>query len=300
MLTDFFRLNTPYITIGSQEELLRLLNNSRDLRDALYEPVDLKPDIYHPTVKIRETVFTNVSFSKTKIIQIVFVNCKFIDCLFIGAEVLKCEFQNCKFTNCNPYKIIISETYINPKNFSHCIKQISKANIAVHLFQQLLQNSDEKTQSKFTREAEYQFKNWQNKLTLNKFKNKQPYPISIFQFLRSYPINWLYKWTFGYGLRLRNFVVTFLIIFCSFYFLNAAKWKSYDLHFKDVEISSFNKDSSTIQANFLYTLDATTKIVDSQFQARSYSGMSWLTFQNIVGFILLSGLVTIIINRFVK
>jgi hypothetical protein len=300
MLVDFFKLNGTYTTFNSQPQLLQFLSNSRDARNILYDPSTLSPANLHPKLKIHNTKFTNFSFSKTKITDVSFFNCKFEDCLFIGAEFVDCEFHNCEFKNCNTFKIVIKNTHVDPANFYKCIQKFAHANIAVHLFQQLLHNSDERTQSKFTRVAEYNFKKWQNRLTLNKFWNKKPYPISFWKFIVIYPINWLYKWSFGYGLRLRNFVVTFLLIFGFFFTINKSEWKSYGLHQKDLVINSFSPDSSNFQSNFLYTLDATTKLVDSQFQATSRSGMNWLTIQSIFGFILLGGLVTIIFNRFIK
>lgn len=300
MLTNFFRLNSPYRTFNTQQELIDQLAVSTDLRNILYNPPVLEPTTLHPKLKIKNTTFTNVSFSKTQLNQVVFINCKFEDCLFIGTEILNCEFHNTYFKNCNPFKITFKETYINPASFNKCITGTDKANIGVHLFQQLLNNSDDKLQLNFSREAQYQFKKWQDKLTINKFFNKQPYSISFWQFLISYPFNRMYRLTFGYGLRLKNFAITFIIVFVSFFIINARNWKSYALEKKDVRIEAFNGDSSNFHSNFFYTLDATTKLVDSQFQATSNNGMAWLTIQNLFGFILLSGLITIILNRFVK
>lgn len=300
MLNDFFRLNGQSRIYTTQQQLVNQLEISQDLRNVLYQPSLLEPSEQHPKLKIKNTKFTNVSFSKTKIKNVVFIDCEFEDCLFIGTELLDCEFHNTSFKNCNPYKISINKTYINPKSFENCIKGIENSNIAVHLFQQLLNNSDDKLQSKFGRAAEYNFKKWQDRLTINKYWYKQPYSISIWQFLWVYPINSLYRMTFGYGLRLKNFIFTFVIIFVSFFFINAYNWKDYALEKKDVQIEAFNSDSSNIHSNFFYTLDATTKIVDSQFQATSNKGMIWLAIENLFGFILLSGLITIILNRLVK
>jgi hypothetical protein len=300
MLNDFFRLNGQYRIFNTQQELINQLGISNDLRNVLYNPSSLVSTGQHPKLKIRNISFTNVSFSKTQIKQIVFINCKFEDCLFIGTEIDDCEFHNTTFKNCNPYKITIRNTYVNPKSFEECILKITNSNIAVHLFQQLLNNSDDKLQSKFGRIAEYNFKRWQDRLTISKYRHKKPYPISFWQFLLSYPINALYRLTFGYGLRLKNFILTFIVIFISFFLINAHNWKDYSLQKKDIKIEAFNSDSSNFHSNFFYTLDATTKIVDSQFQATSNNGMVWLTIENLFGFILLSGLITIILNRLVK
>lgn len=300
MLTDFFKLNEPYKVIKTQIEFYDLLKISKSFVNILYEPDILEADSQHPKLKIKDTTFQNVSFSKTKLNEIIFINCKFEDCLFIGCEIINCEFHNSNFINCNTHKILISKTYVNPESFSKSIKKISDANIGVHLFQQLLNNSNDAGQSSFSRVSEYHFKKWQDKLTLNKFWNKKPYPLSFWKFIFNYPLRWLFRYTFGYGLRLRNFAITFLIVFISFFFINQSNWKNYDLQKKDLAINAFCKDSSNVSSNIYYTLDATTKLVDSQFQATSNAGMIWLTVQNIFGFILLSALITIILNRFVK
>jgi hypothetical protein len=85
-----------------------------------------------------------------------------------------------------------------------------------------------------------------------------------------------------------------------FFVINYRNWPKYQLTQKDLAISVYDRDSVNMASNFYYTLDVTTKLVDSQFQATTNYGMFWLTFQSIVGFIFLSALVTIILNRFVK
>ena len=200
MLTDFFKLNEPYKTFKSGTELADHLKISKDLKSVLYEPASLKPIAPYAKFKIKDTTFNNVSFSKTKLDSVVFINCYFEDSLFIGTELDNCEFHKCKFKNCNTHKIKIAKTYINPRNFSNCFNTIEKSNIAVHLYQQLINNSLDEGQSDFRRVAEYNFKKWQDKLSLNKFVNKEPYRISTVEFLMQYPLSWLYRYFFGYGL----------------------------------------------------------------------------------------------------
>jgi len=300
MLTDFFKLNGTYRSFKSDTDLADHLEISKDIRSVLYEPSLLQPIPPYAKFKIKDTTFNNVSFSKTKLDRVVFINCTFEDSLFIGTELENCEFHNCKFKNCNTHKIKITKTYINPQNFSDCFNTIGKSNIAVHLYQQLINNSIDEGQSDFRRVAEYNFKKWQDRLSLNKFWNKEPYKISTCEFLKQYPLSWLYRYFFGYGLRLRNFIFSFSAIFILFFLVNYKNWEKYDLHPKDLSINVYNKDTVNISSNFYYTLDATTKLVDSQFQATTNYGMVWLSFQSVIGFIFLSALVTIILNRFVK
>ena len=300
MLTNFFRLNNTVHDIPDQNEFERLLGISNDLKNLIYRPNELKPINNHPTLKIRDFNFTNFSFSKTLIQNVVFINCKFTDCLLIGTTIRECEFHNCSFKNVNTHKIIIEDSYVNPEAFINCINGVEKSNIAIHLFQQLLHNSKQQGQSRFSRIAEYNFKKWRDNLILNKYWNKQPYKISLKSFLKEYPLNSVFRWTFGYGLRFRNFVATFLISFCVFFLVNYYQWQSYSLAQKDISINSFSPDSVSMTSNFFYTLDVTTKLIDSQFQPKSDIGMFWLSFQSIFAFILLSALVTILVNRFVK
>ncbi|QGY44725.1 hypothetical protein GM418_13925 [Maribellus comscasis] len=300
MLNNFFSLNNPFQEIPTQVEFERLIGISSDLKNLIYKPDELKPTGTHPKLRIRDFKFSNFSFSKTVISDVVFINCKFTDCLFIGVTIKDCEFHNCVFKNVNTFKISIEETYVNPESFINCIKGRDKSNIAIHLFQQLLHNSKQQGQAKFSRVAEYNFKKWRDKLILNKFIKRQPYGISVLTFLRDYPINSIFRITFGYGLRFRNFFATFLVCFLIFFSVNYSKWQSYSLAQKDISIEAFNPDSVSFTSNFFYTLDVTTKLIDSQFQPKSDVGMFWLSFQSIFAFILLSALITLLVNRFVR
>lgn len=300
MLDNFFSLNGSITEILDQTEFERLLDMSSSFKNALYKSNELKESTGHRDLRIKDCSFSNFSFSKTKIKNTIFINCQFTDCLFIGVKIKDCEFINCHFSNVNTYKITIENTYINPDSFVGSIKGIDKSNIAIHLFQQLLQNSRQQSQPKFSRIAEYNFNKWRDNLTLNKFWKGKPYKISFWQFLKEYPLNILFMLTFGYGLRFRNFIVTFLICFISFFFVNMYNWTNYSLKEKDICIDAFNPDSTGIVSNLLYTMDVTTKLIDSQFQPTSDTGMFWLSFQSVVAFILLSALITILINRFVK
>jgi hypothetical protein len=89
-------------------------------------------------------------------------------------------------------------------------------------------------------------------------------------------------------------------MFGVFFIVNHLNWRLYNLSQKDIAISSFDKDTVNVSSNFFYTLDATTKLIDSQFQATNDYGINWLSIQGIIGFVFLSALITLIINRFVK
>lgn len=85
--------------------------------------------------------------------------------------------------------------------------------------------------------------------------------------------------------------------------INFVFWKEYGFHEKDFPINSFNVENVEIVspiANIYFTADAMTQLVDSQFQPSTDFGMTFLSIQGFSGFILLSFLITVLINRFVK
>ena len=300
MLTNFFKLNEPNKVIISQKDFEDQLAISKHLTNILYKPDIFESKIKNTKFKVRETIFENVSFSKTKLSNIYFDKCHFKDCLFIGTNIIDCEFHNCTFKNVNTHKIKINNTYINPRNFERNITDFNKANICTHLFHELLNNSKDYEQSSFARNAQYHFEKWRTRNIFKECFLDKERKVSIFKFLRTYPINWLFKWSFGFGLRMRNFIVTFAVTFLFFLYKNKNNWTGYKFANKGTEIEGFSVDSTNVTSNIYYTLEATTKLVDSQLQPTSSLGMNWLLMQSILGFVLLSALVTIIINRFVK
>lgn len=294
-----FQLEEPYKKL-SKEDFLEQLKLSKHLTGIFYEPDLLSGPYPNRTFKIIDTDFTNVSFSKTELRDIFFHNCNFNSCFFIGTHLNNCEFHNCNFRNVNTHKIKINNTYINPRAFVDNITEFSKANIAVHLFQQLLDNSRDLQQSKFSRVAQYHFEKWKARNLIKEcFIDKKP-SVSNLKFLKQYPPAWLFKWAFGFGLRLRNFFVTSLIVFTLFTLINYKKWTSYGLHNGDKPIEGFNVVEPNITASIYYTFDATTKLIDTHLQPTSLTGMGWTLTQSVFGFLFLSALITIILNRFVK
>lgn len=286
--------------ITSQDDLVLLLNSSNVINNIKYLPNRLENVSPHPRLKISQKAFTNVSFSKTVISCVDFTYCHFENCLFIGTTITECDFQQCSFKNINTHKIIFLRTYINPSLFRTNYSNVSEANLAVHLFQQLLNNSQDNEQRQFARIANFNFLKWKGKLSWNKFINRQPYPINFWDFLKDGIPNYIYRFTFGYGLRLRNFFYTFIMAFILFYTLNYIYWKDYVLSKKDLTIECFKPSEVSLTANFFYTVDITTKIIDSQFQPSSTFGMFMLTVEGVTGFVFFSFLITILVNKFVK
>lgn len=302
MLKNFFKLNEPHKEFAKKDEFIEFLENSKDLRNYLYRPDLLDSRSEYNKYKIDDTTFTNVSFSKTTLKNIIFIGCNFVDCLFIGTKFEKCEFHNCTFRDSNLYKADFEDVYVNPDSFKKAIPQQDNryANIAVYMFKQLYLNSRDQTQSEFARKADFQFRSWTDKLIKYKHTDKLPYPISNWEYYSTFFPNQIYKWLFGYGLRLRNFVLTFFAVFGLSYITNYLLWPKYNLKQKDILIETFQPDSVNHAINALYTMDVTTKLVDSQIQPTSITGMNLLALQSIIAFILLTGLITILVNKFVK
>ena len=185
MLNNFFKLNGDPKEIGNESEFKSIVSGvDSEIRDILYRPDILKNDKKFPRYKIHSKTFINVSFTKTKLKKIDFTLCHFEDCLFIGTEIQNCQFHQCTFKNVNTHQIEIKQTYIDPVSFkkNYNRKDIEKSNLAVHLFQQLLDNSRDEEQSEFARISNYYFKKWQGRLSRNKYFNKQPVKINILEF----------------------------------------------------------------------------------------------------------------------
>lgn len=302
MLTNYFSLNGNPSKVKKQSKLMKIILANDEISDVIYYPDEFQPDMTQRKIKIKSKTFRNVSFSKTSFKNLDFTLCHFEDCLFIGSKIMNCKFIKCTFKNVNTHEIQINNTYLNPQSFKNNFnrKDILKSNIAVHLFQQLLNNSRDDEQSEMARKANFQFKCWQGRLTRSKFFYKQPYSISIHEFLYEVVSNYLFRWVFGYGLRIRNFIYTFTTIFILFFLFNMSYWKEYQMCQKDFAIRAFTCDTFNFKANFFYTAGVMTQLVDSQFQPSSDLGMCMLTIQGFSGFILLSFLITVLINRFVK
>lgn len=302
MLNNFWKLNGKPEEINKKSDFRNIVFGNDEIKNIIYWPDILKPTKKHPRLKIEKKSFNNVSFTKTILQDVDFTSCHFEDCLFIGSTIDNCKFRKCTFKNVNTDDIEIKKTYINPSSFTsnYSKSDIGKANLAVHLFQQLLNNSRDEEQSEFARNADYNFKKWQGRLSKSKYQLKKPYPINWIEHKTEYVPNWLYRWSFGYGLRLRNFFLSFGIVYVVFYILNLVLWNNYKLTKKDLSIDSFDPNIYGLKANFFYTTDVTTQLVDSQFQPSTDLGMFMLTFQGITGFVLFTFLITILINKFVK
>lgn len=302
MLRNFFKLNSGANAIQNQIDLENFYNQNDTITNLIYYPDELKGNSTISKLKITNKTFENVSFKDTLIKDVEFTNCHFFDCLFLGAKIEHCKFLECSFKGCNTYGINIENSYLNPVFFKSNFKfnHYTKSNIALQLFQELYNNAIHQDLVNFTKKAKYYQAVWEDKSLISKYFFKKPYAINGIKFYPNYTLNQLYKYCFGYGLQLRNFLISFIVIFIGCFFLNKIFWSQYELHEKDFAIQYFNSTDYSNYANLYYTTDVLTKAIDSQFQPCSNFGMFFYLLQGSIGIIYFSLLVTVLINKFVK
>lgn len=278
------------------------------MKDFVYWPNELIPK-KSVEYKIENKTFTNCSFAFTTFENIIFQNCKFINCRFNHAKIKKCRFHDCLFKYVNMFKVSIKKTYLEPNSFRNIIPNIQNfkgcvknANVCVTFFQEILDNSKDEGQPEHTKQADYHFRKWKGLNYIQKrFEpEKNSRRITNWTFTKKFVPNMLLYFFTGYGYKIPNFLIVFLLGFSFFFYNNYNNWLKYGLKQKDLKIESFNPELPNYSSTFYYTLDSTTKLVDSQFQATTEFGMVWLTAQSLFGFFLLSALLTIIINKFVR
>ena len=202
MLNDFFKLNTPFQTFD-RLTLVSHLKTSKHICNVLYEP-----DTFDKQ-KVSGITFENVSFSKTTISSVTFTECTFKDCLFIGTDFNSVEFHDCVFDNCNFFKSSFHSVYARPHQFRKAITDTKYANIAVHLYHQLRENYYQESQREYKNEAEYYFSHWHRKNEyIQAIRKKKKYYLYLPRHVASY----LYGYLLGYGYRIRNLVLTTIIL----------------------------------------------------------------------------------------
>jgi len=285
-----------------------MLSADKGLKNFVYKPDTIEP-IEKRESRIVGIKFSNCSFAFTTIKNLDFHNCKFINCKFNHSKFENCNFHDCTFEYVNMYGCGITNTYIDPNsfdaiipNYTDFIGSINNANMCVKFFQILLNNAIVTGQKEFEKNADYHFKKWKGLNYLQKKFTKQPFSdkMNWWLFIKKFFPNFFQYLITGYGYRVDNFIITFFLGFISFLYVNHTKWIEFAISKRDVSLQSFDSKSANIQSSIFYTLDATTKLIDSQMQPTSNTGMIWLSIEGLFGFVLLSGLITIILNKFVK
>jgi len=210
MLKEFFKLNQPCKSLDLCEfnEQLRV---SKHLCNILFSPEKLS------SKRITGIIFENVSLSKTNISKVTFNECTFKDCLFIGTVFDSVEFHDCSFENCNFFKAKLNSVYAKPDQFKKAITDPQYSNIAIHLYQQLRENYYHSSQKEFKNDAEYYFCIWKRKNDFIQAKRKKKIWLEYFP---SHILSWIYGATLGYGYKLKNLVVTTLLVVMALVFTN--------------------------------------------------------------------------------
>lgn len=218
---NFFKLAEPFREIAKPDEMFSVMESEcKVISDILYRPDELAgdPSAYRRQVKKKE--FRNVSFTRTIIRNVDFYGCEFHQCLLIGTRFEDCEFHECKIIDTNTHKVEFKGVYIDPKTFDHCLSPKEHQNIGTHLYQRLMNNSNDENQPAFGRLASFNFNTWMSyQLTYEAKKQWKSDKIeSIWLHLTSLGRQFWGLW--GAGVRLRRFMVCFMIVIFLFSVLN--------------------------------------------------------------------------------
>ena len=144
MLTNFFKLNSPFTFFEESGRLSEYFLTSSTLENVIFKPIHI--DDQQKSL-FKEKNFKNVSFSKTTFRGMTFTNCIFEDCLFIGSRFYEVQFHRCKFINCNLYKVSLEKCYLDPRSFEFDKKyRKTHANVMTELFHTLLTNAKSELQ----------------------------------------------------------------------------------------------------------------------------------------------------------
>ena len=280
MLKDFFKLNTPFEEFDS-DRMDSQLKTSKHIINVLYRPDGLS------LKKISNTIFENVSLSKTKIEKCTFKNCMFKDCLFIGSNFTQVEFHGCQFINCNFFKSKFSGVYGKPNQFRLAIQNEFHSNIAVHLYHQLRENYYTESQREFKNEAEYFFSKWKRKLLLFKAReDDQP----LYKYGPSVFASFVYDILLGYGYRLRNLLISTSVLISALITLNHCYAKYLFIQ----------PESPSVIKSIYFTITTMATLGASGFSPLSELGYGVVTINVLIGITVLTATVNSIFRKIIR
>ena len=220
---NFFKLQEPFDTLTKPKQFFDRINTSDGVvENLLYKPYELRGSTSRFPRKIRETEFRNVSFTRTHIESISFYGCVFNQCLFINSRIEHCEFHNCSFVDTNTHKIDFLGVYVDPNSFENCLKAKSDQNIGTHLYQRLMNNSNDENQRAFGRSASLRFNTWKRRQWFYEFKRDwRTKPGRSIHALASGLVRWFWG-LWGAGVHLGRFILSFaftILLLSSFNFV---------------------------------------------------------------------------------
>jgi hypothetical protein len=136
--------------------------DAETITNSLFRPVELSGNPTAHRRQIKKKQFINVSFTRTTIRHVDFYDCVFRQCLFVSSRIEDCEFHDCKFVDTNTHKIEFKGVYIDPNSFDECLSPKKHQNIGTHLYQRLMNNSNDENQPVFGRVATFNFNRWKS------------------------------------------------------------------------------------------------------------------------------------------
>ena len=281
--TDNFWHLTRANRIETQSALFEHLKRSNHLENTIYPPDTLTTIGEFRKYQLRNKIFERVSFAKTTIEDLNFVSCTFKECILIGVHFKNCEFHRCKFIDTNTHKIEISGTYIDPRSFKSCLDKKRHQNIGVYLYQILLKNSQSNDQIQFEREAQFEFMCWkryQQRYEISqKMKSSKWYKRILITFTDGikWLLSFLLHWMFGYGLRIRHFLGTILIVILGLSALNFLLWDRFGL------TSNYESAGGYFDALY-YTVVSLTTVGYGDIVPTTLSGRLVAALQSVIGF----------------
>lgn len=280
MLKDFFHLDGTFEEFD-EGRMSSQIKTSKHIVNVLFRPDELKEK------KIEGIKFENVSLSKTRIEKCTFKNCSFEDCLFIGSSFSEVEFHKCTFKNCNFFKSKFSKIYGRPEQFKDSVIDKKYSNIAVYLYQQLRENYHAEAQREFKNEAEYYFSKWKRRLAVIEAKRDG---LPKYAYIPPCFFSLMYDVILGYGYRLRNLVISTIIIVSIIITTN---------HFF-AEYLFIGEEKPSIIKSIYFTITTMATLGASGFSPLSEIGYAVVTLNVLIGISLLTATFNSIFRKVIR
>lgn len=239
MSRDFFKLlcNVPDV---DQNEFYERVHKDDIVAHFIYRPDALDPNGIWNRHKIKDKKIWNVSLSKTEVKNIEFTNCRFEYCLFIGTIFKNCRFTNCTFYSCNVHRIEFEECFVNPDAFRNCIERPGFDNIGVYLYQELLRNSLNQSQTEFSDNAQRELFRWRRKLLRYSGEKNRGLWGNCANDLAIFGL-WIFDLTSCSGTSLRRFALSAAGVIGAFSFINWNWASALGLKAGDRAVSGFSE-----------------------------------------------------------
>jgi hypothetical protein len=283
-LADFFSLNKPYAELD-QQQLVAHFKISNDLQNVLYRPDEFAP---RSPYRMENKIFENVSFTKTRLKDIIFRNCTFTDCLFIGTNFIGCEFHDCHFQGCNLHKAAFQRCYVDPSAFARLFDPREHTNIGLHLFNQLEQNARNQDQHEFLAAAAYYYRKWR-RFDLNWRLRRGR--IRRVEWFSQWAPNILYDWIAGYGWRTSRFILSSIVMLAIVVLTNYELWEYFDMHMAHA------KNGLRLLVSAYFTIITMSTVGYGDITPTSPVGMLAISVEAILGLIWLSILASLVFRR---